>query len=346
MKFLYLILFSLVMLAAAKADEPKTYSVNENNAKKVGKEWGLGYVRKPFSGKLASVFGADLPMKSFSLDMFPHEQTQTMNQGGCGSCVIFSFAYNFEESLRLRGIKIPSLSQQHLMSCGSGGQCSGAYGEEIAADLVRLGKLHTLADYPYTASNGSCKTKPGELYGQIASYLSIDPSVKNILASIHNGQPVSVGIAANGSFGGYSGGIYNSCNSSSVNHYVVVIGVDCETSVDINGYCKFDANGNLPNGIGTFQVQNSWGNSYGVKGRITMKITDKSGHRCNAIASQKGDAQVLDIGVPMPEDKPVNYSIENKAVKLDILWKPGGGYTVDDSKREFQKAADSLLEVK
>lgn len=346
MRFLYLILFSLLVLVASKGDEPKTYSVNEANGKKVGKEWGLGYVKKPFKGHISAVAGADIPMKSFSLDMFPHEQTQTMNQGGCGSCVIFSFTYNFEEALRLRGIKIPSLSQQHLMNCGSGGQCSGADGEEIAQDLVRLGKLHTLTDYPYTASSGSCKTKPGELYGQIAGYQSIEPTVKNILAALHQGQPVSVGIAANGSFGSYSGGVYNACNSSSVNHYVVIYEVDCETSVDANGYCKFESNGNLPNGVGIFGVQNSWGNSYGVKGRIRMKITDKNGRRCNAIASQKGDAQILDIGVPMPVDKPVLFTIENSAVKFENVWKPGASYTADDAKREIQKAADTLLGVK
>lgn len=327
----------------AKA-EGWTFKYDVRNLEKVGKSWGLGYIKKSQKGPVYAVSGEDENLKSWDLEMFPHKHTPTMDQGGCGSCVIFSFTYNFEESLRLRGLDIPSLSQQHLMACGSGGQCSGAYGEEIAEDLVRLKNLYALSDYPYTASNGTCKTKTTPRYGQIASYKTIDGSVKSILAAIHNGQPVSVGIAAGGSFGSYSGGIYNACNSTGVNHYVVIVGVDCETAVDANGYCKFDAKGNLPPGVGTFRVQNSWGNSYGVDGVITMKITKSNGQRCHQIAADQGDAQILDIGLPMPEDKPVTFNLGNGSVDLRVTVQPGSGYGVDAAKKAISNALSAVGE--
>lgn len=352
-----LLLFACLLLSQlAQAEDPITsaayarrakkegwtFQYNVDHAKKVGKQWKTGYKKKPFTGAIYSIEGADQKMKSFNLDQFDHVKTETMDQRSCGSCVVFSFTYNFEESLRLRKFTIPSLSQQHLMNCGTGGQCSGAYGEEIAQDLVNLKTLHTLADYPYTASSGSCKTKTGPRYGQIVGYKSIEPSVQNILAALHNGQPVSVGIAASGAWGSYSGGVYNACDSMGVNHYVVIVGVDCETSVDKDGYCVFDQNGNLPPGVGTFWVQNSWGNSYGVKGRITQKITTKSGKRCNAIASEKGDAQVLDIGVPMPEEKPETFVVENASVKLTVTVQPNQQYRSEDAKKALERAINTL----
>lgn len=333
MKLIFLLV--LLTLYAPLSAASEGWTAKPENLKKVGKEWGLGYVKKPFKGHVVKL-GLVEPPPKWDLEMFPHEHTPTMNQGNCGSCVVFAFDYVFEEGMRLRGLKFPPLSQQHLMNCGSGGQCNGAYGEEIAEDVVRLKTLHTLADYPYTASSGSCKTKTGQRYGQVVGYQTIDGSVRSIAQAIATGHPVAVGIAAGGSFGSYSSGIYSACNASSINHYVVIVGYDLEGG-------KFDANGNLPAGVGTFLVQNSWGNGFGDKGRILMKITDKQGRRCHGIARDKGDAQILDYGIPMPgADKPVAFSLESKDAKLDAIWKPNTMYTVDDAKKALKNALDAV----
>ena len=348
-----LIVFLAIMSLSAFADVTRsqldaiakrdgwTFSYNAQNANKVGKDWPTGYYKKPYSGPVTSL-GVGEKLKSWDLDNFKHNRVATKDQGQCGSCVIFSFIWNFEESLALRHLDVPLLSPQHLMSCGSGDQCNGAYGEEIAADLVRLKQLHTLADYPYTARTSSCKTVSGKLYGQIESYQTIDGSARSILSALHNGQPVSVGIAATNSFGSYSGGVYNACDSMGVNHYVVISALDCESAVDKDGYCQFDAKGELPAGVGVVTVQNSWGNDFGVNGQIKMKLTKKNGQRCLNIAGEQGDAQVLNIGAPMPEDKPVSFVLESDAAKLDVLWKPNSGYTAEDAKRALQKALDAV----
>lgn len=271
------------------------------------------------------------PMKSFDLSQFGKPLTRVLNQGSCGSCVVFSIIANFMDALRLRGMDIPDLSPQHLMNCGTGGQCRGAYGEGIAEDLVGLKNLYAESAYPYTASSGSCKSKQAPRFGQIESYKTIDGSVRSILAALHNGQPVSVGIAADSRFSSYKSGVYNGCSSMSTNHYVVVQGVDCGTSVDVDGNCVFDERGNLPNGVGTFNVRNSWGN-WGDAGYIKMLITNSSGKRCNNVAGGNGNAQILEIGIPMPDEKPKTFKIETDDVILDATVLPGAKFTVDQAK--------------
>lgn len=306
-------------------------------------KWATGYVKKNIKGAIYAL-GENEKFKSIDLDSFQHEKTPTMDQKNCGSCVVFSFVWNFEEALRLRGVTIPSLSQQHLMNCGTGGQCNGAYGEEIAQDLVNLKTLHAAKDYPYTAKSGKCQVKTGPRYGQTKEYKTIDGSVKSILAALHNGQPVSVGIAADNKWSSYSGGIFNACGSTQVNHYVVIKNVDCGKSVDADGFCVLDAKGNLPAGVGTFGVQNSWGDSWGVNGQVVMSITDKNGKRCQNIAGMKGDAQVLDTGIPMPEDKPVTFTIENSNVSLTATVQTGSSYGVEAAKKALLNAINAVGE--
>jgi C1A family cysteine protease len=54
----------------------------------------------------------------------------------------------------------------------------------------------------------------------------------------------------------------------------------------------FDADGNLPAGVGTWIVRNSWSTMWGDRGYITTKATDKKGNRCNSIAT---DALYFDL---------------------------------------------------
>jgi len=188
------------------------------------------------------------------------------------------------------------------MDYGTGSGCNGSYFENEGKDLLNLGGLPSEKDYPYVAYNQSQQSYSGQLYGKIVSYKVITNSPKSIMGAIAAGYPVSVTIGANWAFQSYQSGIYNACSHTSTNHEVLLEGWDCESSVDANGNCAFDANGNLPGGVGTWVLVNSWGESWGEKGKMRIKITDEDGSLCNNVADEAG---ILETGIPMPQPKPV-----------------------------------------
>lgn len=314
-------------------------------------QYSTGYV-KPITGLFPTSepikLGDDKPLKSWNLKSFGRELNPVLNQGNCGSCVIFAFSAVVMDLFLMRDLKIDHISMQHYMNCSSGSQCGGAYGEEIADDAVRLGKnggFYKNADYPYTARSGKCQVKEGkDKTGIIKSWKTIDGSVKSLLAALHNGQGVAVGVAANGAFQSYRSGIYNACNSDNINHYVYLQGIDCGSSVDTDGNCKFDEDGNLPDGVGTFHVRNSWGRGWGEEGYIRMAITSKGGSRCNGLAKFKGDAQVLDMGLPIPPPRPSEFVVESNQVVLKVKMKDV--FTSDEALKESLKNALDALESK
>lgn len=310
--------------------------------------YSMGYLKRPSTAPKAPMFslGAGEKFKSFSLKNFGRSLNPVLNQGSCGSCVIFAFTSAVMDLFLIRDLKIDQISTQHYMNCSSGSQCGGAYGEEIADDAVRLGKtggFYKLSDYPYTATSGRCQVKEGrEKIGIIKSWKTIDGSTRSILAALHNGQGVAVGVAANRDFQGYRSGTYNACSSNSINHYVYIEGVDCKGAEDAEGWCALDADGELPPGKGTFRVRNSWGTKWGEDGYITMKISDSRGRRCNGIAAYEGDAQVLDVGIPVPPIGPSEFELDDAQMSLKVTLKPGAPFTSETLKSELQKTMAAL----
>lgn len=290
---------------------------------------------------------ADAKLKSFKLADFGIKMAPTRNQGSCGSCVYFSITLNFMNSLLLRGFDIPQLSEQHLMNCGgSGSQCGGAFGSGVAGALVKMGGLTSLQKYPYTARSSRCQQPKAEKFGQILGYESIDPSPRTILAAIHEGKPVSAGVAVDRAWAAFDGGVYNACGSMSTNHYIDIEGVDCETSVDADKNCVFDEDGNLPNGVGTYLVHNShstdWGDDGGLGGEggyMISKITDRRGRRCNNLA---GEGEVLDIGVPMAPKEPVTFVVPSKYMQKGLTVTVQPGYSAEIAKKEIEAALASV----
>jgi hypothetical protein len=290
----------------------------------VGK-YATGYLGPSAEGPQAQAtnfkFG-ERKLKSMDLADFGAELSPVLNQANCGSCVVFAVLSAWTDTMRVRGMVFEPLSPQHLMNCGgNAGQCSGDYGDRVSARLVKLATLHTNKAYPYTARSARCTedSVEGDRYGKIKSYKTIDGSTESLLASITDGHAVAIGVAADGKFSSYKSGVYNpSSFSMGTNHYVVGQAIDCESSVDAQGYCVFDEDGELPPNVGTILVRNSWSKNYGNNGYILMKLTDKRGRRINNIAGGRDNAQIYDIGIPVVPPGPSKFVMESADMILNV----------------------------
>lgn len=286
-------------------------------------EYGKGYLGPSL----------DLPFVDFdpSVDVYSvdlRDKTKfkaIRNQGSCGSCVVFAVNGAWTITMQLRNLVFPDLSEGHLMNCGgNGGQCNGDYGDRVSERLDKLQTLFPLSVYPYVTSSGSCKEKnySGPRYGKISEFKNVGTSVRELGAALNAGYAVAGGVAADRYYQAYRGGVYNPQSSSmSVNHYTVLIGLDCETSVDASGKCKFDGNGNLPAGVGKFITRNSWGGGWGQGGYMVSKITDSRGRRINAMYYGRGNAQIYETGIPITPPSPVTFKMKGSS-DLEVTVRP------------------------
>lgn len=200
------------------------------------------------------------------------------------------------------------LSFNYLLNCST--EMQGCDGGDFSAAALFLSPNGAPAygtdGGGYTESQSKCQAAPAVASAVTYRFLGNDggefpnapePSFQDIayvIGVLH--QPVSTDIAADDTFEAYAGGVYNGCSDNEekdINHMVVIEGYDCGDSVDKNGNCVFDAQGNLPKGVGRWLVRNSWGTDWGDRGYITMLATDPAtGKRCNAVAS---DALYFDV---------------------------------------------------
>ncbi len=282
----------------------------------------------------------DVALKGIALETeFGVTLPPTKNQAQCGSCVYFATTWAFEALNALYANPVPELSPKHLMNCGgSGWQCGGAFASGdngVAAALLKLGGLCEESDYPYRQPyQGSCRApKDVQIHGAIAGFKEINPTPRDALDWFHKRTPVLFTVGANGSFQAYSSGIFNACSqTSTTNHQVVAIGLECETAKNADGTCKFDAAGNLPPGVGYWIIQNSWSAEYGENGRIRIKVTDRSGRKCNRIGEEM---VILDSGLPMPVVGPVEFKMTGSSnLKVTV---EQGEITADGVKTAFKK---------
>lgn len=179
-----------------------------------------------------------------------------MDQGQCGSCWDFSASATFRDDMIVQGGSLFKNSTQEVLDCNTQGySCNGGF-FDIDQFFVSPGVATESAYGPYQARQNSCKQvskssrAPGWAY--VALNDSSKPSDAEIKAAIYKWGPVSVGVAADNAFSGYSGGVFTNCTSNQLNHAVQLVGWS-----DSGGY---------------WIMRNSWGSSWGEQGYMRLKF--------------------------------------------------------------------------
>ena len=185
----------------------------------------------------------------------------------CGSCWAFGTVAVMESLIKMATGKDVDISEQQLVSCSpSYGTCSGG---NFAFGFYKQKGANHEADFPYKASNVSCK--PGVAQNElIDSYAYVGakgrgPTVNEMRHAIYQYGPIAVTVSVSGGWNAYKGGIYNACTSNSTNHIVALVGYDDDNQVWI--------------------LKNSHGTSWGEAGYMRIKYLGADGKKCNSVGA-------------------------------------------------------------
>ena len=207
-----------------------------------------------YSCKSFSSTGTGLPQ---SIDWRTKQAvTSVKDQGQCGSCWTFSATGAVEGAWAIFKGQTVDLSEQELVDCAKGVAygshgCNGGQMEGAFKYIVEHGQC-SLASYPYTATDGSCKTCASVAH---ISYCSdIKPNDQISLKAAVAQQPVAVAIEADTRyFQSYSSGVLTSAScGTNLDHGVLIVGYGTE------------------NGQDYWLVKNSWGTTWGMSGYIKI----------------------------------------------------------------------------
>jgi len=226
------------------------YSLDQLCGLKVPPDWQENAVFDPMTIK------RDLPSR------FDWRDSTTLpvvkNQGGCGSCWAFATVGPLECNIKIKDNVTVDLSEQWLVSCNSNGwDCGGGWWahdyHEWRSDPCGGTGTVSEADFPYTATNGTCSCPYDHEYlidnwAYVGSSGSV-PSVDAMKQAIIDHGPISVALHANSALQGYNGGIFDGCYNGEINHGVTLVGWD-------------DSQG----AGGVWFMRNSWGTGWGEDG--------------------------------------------------------------------------------
>jgi C1A family cysteine protease len=185
--------------------------------------------------------------------------TYVKNQGQCGSCWSFSTTGNIEGQWFLAGHPLTALSEQELVSCDTIDQgCNGGLMDDAFDWLVqsRGGVIVTENSYPYVSGDGNVPacSLSGKVDGaKISGHQDVAHDETTMATALGHQGPIAIAVDAT-SWQTYNGGIMTNCESSQIDHGVLLVG--------------FESSGSTPYWI----VKNSWGSSWGEQGYIRVSF--------------------------------------------------------------------------
>ena len=194
--------------------------------------------------------------------------TPVKDQGGCGSCWAFSATETVESALAMAGGPLLELAPQQLVSCapnpddcGGTGGCAGST-QPLAFDyVVSAGGMESSKDYPYTARDGTCKTKKKEFVAGITGHVDLPTNnYTALMDAVATVGPIAISVDA--SWGGYEEGVYTGGCGTTIDHAVQLVGYGEES------------------GEMYWLVRNSWGTTWGEEGYIKIKRFGEGNEPC------------------------------------------------------------------
>jgi inhibitor of cysteine peptidase len=192
----------------------------------------------------------------------PNGCTPVKNQGSCGSCWAFGTVAPFEGNIKIKDSLTKDLSEQYLVSCNSDGWgCNGGWWAHDYHEFKYIsgesgaGAVYE-ADMPYRAADDPCNA-PHTHHEKISDWAYVGnsssvPAASSIKQAIYDHGPLSVAVYVGSAFQSYSGGIFNTHESGSPNHAVVLVGWDDTAAT--------------PHWI----MRNSWGTGWGESGYMRI----------------------------------------------------------------------------
>ena len=188
--------------------------------------------------------------------------TPVKNQGSCGSCWAFASCGVFESMIKAHDNVTRDLSEQWLINCTSGSNCSDGW---FPVNMFEQGAVYE-ADVPYKGKDGTCASSYTRHEKSTSSKeIAEIPTTDQIKTAIYTYGPVWVGVNAGSNFSSYSSGVFSKTDAGECNHAVVLCGWDDAT--------------------GVWVLRNSWGTSWGENsGYMRIKYgTSKIGTKATYI---------------------------------------------------------------
>lgn len=248
------------------------------------------------------------------------------DQGQCGQCWAYSLTKALRSEYMIAGVDPGVLEFLYLVNnCGPGPSMGGCRGGDFVAAqnfLNSYGPGLNALNPDVGRDGGQCLNQPVKAtavdYQMVGG--SSGPTFYDLAYLVGGAEKhmVSIDVAAgSGDWESYSDGIYDGCTGgpNQIDHMIDLVGYDCETSVDGQGHCVFNAQGYPVNGDGYLIDENNWGEEWGTKagnghGGYQKTRMLVNGKKCNAIAT---DALVFKINAqphppvppPVPPTPPV-----------------------------------------
>lgn len=264
------ILAALLLPLLAFADVPQSVTLRDGTVRYLGVKRDIQKFEALKKGAHRFELGRAPETVPGKLDLSA-EVSLPEDQGQHGTCWNFGIIKALRSAWMLVGKDPGRLSFNYLICDGHTQYSCDSGGDFDAMDVVLGGKGPWLAaSDPYPNCSGRCKSGlPTAATGKEAVVVgpgNRPPTFQELAVALYHRHHLVVDVAVCGAWGGYSGGIFsqNQCGANSINHIINLNGYDCQTSVDVQGNCAFNAKGEPVNGDGYLIPMNNWGeNAWG-----------------------------------------------------------------------------------